>query len=29
MAGTEIGGEEAHFLGRGYRLDEVRPAYLV
>lgn len=29
MAWTDIGGEEAHLLGCGYRLDEVRPAYLV
>lgn len=24
-----MGGEEAHLLGHGHRLDEVRPAYLV
>lgn len=28
-ARTDIGSEEANFLRRGYRLDDVRPAYLV
>lgn len=29
MIGMEICGKEAHLLRRGYRLDAVRPAYVV